>query len=252
MKKLPILLCLFFLMSFTVSDTQQNGTIYLFIVIEEDPNIGSGKDKALIKNIATKISGSIRQLDLEVIELSGAEASKERMKKEVNKLSISSNDVIWYYYSGHGINYDTWPESNEQSVPLSWVYNLLKQQNSRLTLTFYDACNYDRPIVQPEKSSGDWVTCGASYYSYLFLRSKGNLRMCSSDSEQFSYGHPKTGGIFTNTFVDALNQNKHVTWNKLLSAVKDTTTETAKDVYKTQNPKFELSSGFIDGKYYAR
>ena len=148
----------------------------------------------LAEEIGEKLEGF---MNVEASFINGVSASKSRIRSEISQANLGSNDVVWYYYSGHGENYDTWPQSAQEGVPLTWVHSQLSNTPSRLTIAMYDCCTYRSPQYDPPSG----IRPKSAFYKLLFLESSGNIISSSCSSGQFSYGNEVTGGLFTNSFV---------------------------------------------------
>lgn len=218
-------------------------TLYLFVVIQKDNRIGSMEDLQTIESIATEIESKVQGMTVKLIPINGKHATKEAIYNEFVNLTIGPDDVIWYYYSGHGINYNEWPQSDQGAVPLTWVNSLLRASNARLTITMYDCCNYSDPVRYYAKDNR-YTTLRINYLPFLLLYSKGNIMASSSSSGEFSFGASEVGGIFTCSFRDAFKHKP--TWEEVFSSTKEITITTAQAKGRVQHPKVLFSSGFID------
>lgn len=90
----------------------------------------------------------------------------ENCKRAVENLEITDeNDIIIFYYSGHGgrpdvdkedINKHPFPQmclgqsSDDKMIPLEWVHNKLKQKGAKLVITVGSCCNSTDPGVTPK------------------------------------------------------------------------------------------------------
>jgi hypothetical protein len=209
--------------------------IHMIVVTQNDNRIGSPTDKENIKDFSATLEQYVG-VDVNMVFIDGAVASEDKIKSTVQNLQASANDVIWYYYSGHGINFNTWPESDEQSVPLTWVHSTLKNTNARLTIASYDCCNYDEPVENPPSE----LSPRSFFLKFLFLQSKGNIIVSSCSSEEFSYGANGVGGVFTNSLIDALLEGK--SWEDVLQKAKQNTSEIAATSRKEQVPKYAFEN----------
>lgn len=211
--------------------------IHMIIVNQTNKaqNIGSNTDKANMEKFATTLE-TYAGVDVNVTNIRGADATKSKITSTLQSLSIGSNDVVWYYYTGHGLNYDTWPESDEGEVPLMWVHQQLMATSARLTIAAYDACNWQEAIASPPSG----YSAKSFMLKFLFLESKGDIIIASTSSEMFSYGKTGVGGIFTNSLLDALMDNS--SWKKVLESATQRTKQVAQQSGKTQEPKYELKN----------
>lgn len=226
------ILCCFVLTSSNVLSAQ---TLHFIIATQSEgaEGIGSQQDKINMKALAQEIEQNVPGLSVKTTLIDGAYASKSRIQNELSS-SIGPNDVVWYYYSGHGINYDTWPMSAEEDVPLTWVHNELKRTPARLTIAMYDCCTWDLPTAEPPSG----LRPRSSYYKFLFLEAKGNIIAASCSSTQFSYGKPSVGGLYTNNFIDALRSQSK--WENILKAAKESTIVSAREDGENQIPIYDI------------
>lgn len=226
---------------------QQACKLYPIIVTAgNSPEVGTHKDKELMKTVLAEIQQAVGNDRLTVeqpIFIDDEVATQSYLENNVfNNLSCSANDVIWYYYSGHGQNYDTWPRSAGGNVNETWVHNQLKSKGARLTITLFDCCNWQEPEVPAPKS----IRRKSQFYKFLFLESKGDIKIASCESTQFSFGSDATGSLFTNTFVDQLRTYSN--WNEVLDKAKSETRDAASKMKNNdgspcqQEPKYEFST----------
>jgi len=243
MKNILFCCCLFFL---SLEVTAQ--TMYALLIVQDAASVGTYKDKETMLHLWNEIDTKVRELEVVVISIDALDATEDRIQAEINKLPITTDDVLWLYYTGHGSNYDTWPMMDETELPLSKVQYLLKQSGARLTLAMYDSCSWRDPIApSPEEEIG-WVKSAPNYYKFLFLYSKGHIKMASCSSKQFSYGSESSGSFFTNAFQDAIKGK--ASWKDVLQECKQLTESLATANQRVQNPKYKLSPSFKDGSHF--
>ncbi|MFN0203623.1 MAG: caspase family protein [Bacteroidia bacterium] len=213
----------------------QTSKLYFFYIIQTDEGIGSTTDKANMLSLVSEICKSTKQEAVNV-EIASVSATLSELKKVVSRYSITESDVLWVYYSGHGENYDTWPQTDEGELPLSEVHTWLKSQKAGLTIAMYDCCTWREPLIK--RKSSEYSTCSFNFYKPLFLNSKGHLKIASCSSTQFSFGSKGAGSIFTNNFIDAIRSQ--ASWKEVLNAAKVGTESMAKAYNREQNPQFRV------------
>ena len=91
--------------------------VYMVLVIQNDASIGALKDRAIIRNLGHTLDSLMPSVRVFVNILDSQEATKEVLEGVVSGIPLTSEDVLWLYYSGHGQNYDTWPMTHEQEIP---------------------------------------------------------------------------------------------------------------------------------------
>lgn len=178
-----------------------------------DTSIGADQDVAAIQ----KMTDTIRRatcLGGEDIVIVAGRGKRVVIENTLNQLSVNPDDVVIFYYSGHGANPgggDRWPmlgiEGQSTPVPnllkLSSVKKTLQSKNPRFLITMADACNKPMP---GSADRGRRQSNQPAGFKKLFLGYKGTIIASSSIPYQYSYGDPQNGGLFTQQFLNALNQ----------------------------------------------
>ncbi len=206
----------------------------VFVADTEDPNIGSsvGQDMNDITNLFKKAT---RELGMKYEEhkLYSNSFDKASIVNEVNSMSVAKNDVVIFYYSGHGYNQATFPEMSLDGVDygLQEMHNLMKQKGARLTLTIGDLCN-SIPQTRSGTKSNEEIPFKSGFLfdsdklKKLFIYSKGNLISTSSEKGQWSYcmrnpNQTLGNGHFTNAFINSFTveaskvSNESGSWEEL-------------------------------------
>ncbi|MDE6770519.1 MAG: caspase family protein [Muribaculaceae bacterium] len=175
--------------------------------------------------------------------------NRENLDKVLNSLNCSPNDIVYFYYSGHGGRAENestkFPEmclfvndenfnSRSQLYPLYDVYTRIRKKNPRLTIVMGDMCN---SIIQgyyknenPASKGATILSKGtADVYKNLFLNTKGGLIAASSEpghtsgcyvfKEDGKYYH--AGGYLTHSFLTVLQHfvtnSENVNWESLMN-----------------------------------
>ena len=149
----------------------------------------------------------------------GKECNKPNLESAISELQCNPNDVIFFYYSGHGVhaaadpadgwlpqmclNYQSYDQ--DKFVPVTYVRDKLTSKGARLCLILTDCCNND---------------------AELFYESKGTVIATSSKRGEVSYG-PDGGGCFSVAFWDEMYRieqgNGSADWKSVLEATKKRT-----------------------------
>ena len=130
----------------------------------------------------------------------------------LRNLSAGPNDVILFYYSGHGFrtkkkrskwSYHHFPDN--KPMDFAWVIQTLKGKGARLTIALTDACNNVVNIkVKQDQSMRIMAKSNlARGYKTLFLESKGHVSAPSSIPGEVSTA-TASGSLFTLSFLKAL------------------------------------------------
>ncbi len=239
MKRLVLLklLCLCFVllgnMGFAYT---QNGTIHALFLIDEHSDIASAciADKFKMEEEVQIISQKTR-LDLNLVPL---DYSKEGVLAKIDQLTVGENDVIFFYFTGHGYRYEnqqscgnypflyltkTKEHLYDAGLCLEQITSKLKAKGARLTIALADCCNnvlpYEEPVAMNTAIMGE-------VYKQLFLLSGGFLVATSSLPGQYSFA-TNNGGYFTNSFLETVrsiatkdNALELATWDNVMKSTR--------------------------------
>jgi hypothetical protein len=242
------------------------GNIYLFLVSNLNDlwlGTGFGANHNKLKRLFTDIA-NVCGTNLNLYEVSGDRFNKNTLITTINNLSVNSNDIIIFYYSGHGFNKTgIWPyldlrqnlvdDPNANSVSLDQdVYQPLLNKGAQLTIVIGECCN--RKLDQllagtPTPIKDDPIMMAPSEYSLnsgtfkdLFAR-KGNIMIATSSADQPSYYSLNYGGDFCNNFISSLlneagfvNNDGDVKWAHILSRAITSTQDDSKGANIRQDP----------------
>ncbi len=223
---------------------------------------GIGSTCALDESRIINEFGSIAErIGLEPVErfFHGNECSKENLLKELNNLNCTKDDVVLFYYSGHGVHAeggrdDKFPQmclkynirDQANFVPVRQVQEIISKKNQRLAIILTDCCNdidesgfvsvkgiAQERGVQVIKRSAD------PNYRRLFSDAEGIVTATGCKLGQTSKCNNLLGGFFTYHFLNQLNEicngSGKATWGTLLDNVKN---EVASFTNNTQEPYF--------------
>jgi len=220
-RKMPFLVCLITLfVAFPMGVSA--ATLHAIIAVDtEDGTIGPsvrvdlGKMQGLVNNISqyTGLATAGRAI-------SGNELNRRNIMSAVEGLSVGSDDVVLFYYAGHGYNPSetAWPAMNlsGDDLPLKTVRETLKAKNPRLLIVMADTCN------APGSGGGfDARDAGkANNYKVLFLKYRGTITASSSEPGEYSYSNATIGGFYTNAFLNSLTtelvSNQTPSWDAIM------------------------------------
>ncbi len=200
--------------------------------------------------------------------LTGNNFSSYNLRNTINGIHCNNNDVIIFYYLGHGFRYDNqtdqWPnlfvgynakdnittsQLSSTSVPFQWVINQLNSKGARLTITIDESCNSRINVPTPvEKSIKGLASLALNIrnperYKELFEYSRGTVSASSSEPGQTSVVSSDDGGYFTESFIEELKEQTAISnsadWNTILEKTKERTATLTK-ISRLVNKKVPL------------
>jgi hypothetical protein len=208
-------------------------TLHVISVADSnDGPIGAGtaaNSKAL-QSYATLVA-TLTKLSLNFTPISGDKFTCTEILKSVAELQAKPNDVIMFYYSGHGFAPESDPSRPGTAAAslFPWFYcnpaasrpNLeaiskeLKAKGARLVITVADTCNVILPVTETPLAAKGVIE---ERIRAMFLNYKGSILITSSKREQASWYYP-SGGIFTAKFFQLLRDPPEIDHSKLWDAV---------------------------------
>ncbi|HDN26575.1 MAG TPA: caspase family protein [Thioploca sp.] len=214
-----------------------------------DVNIGSSVEID-IGNMDTLLQ-AIKEntgLKINVQSISGEQFRHDNVNDVLNRLPVETNDIVIFYYSGHGVNFDNgsrWPSMviGGGFLDLDLVVTKLKEKKPRFFLAMVDACNNFIDTVPISKGSEPTVTPKPENYQQLFFNYRGYIVASSSTPGQLSWGDSRNGGYFTQAFLNSLNKNlasDEPSWQTLMK-------QTGLPIYTrdpeqpTQTPQYQIN-----------
>jgi hypothetical protein len=198
----------------------EGANLHAIIVADtKDRSIGRSVNQDLLnmKSIASKIAKNT-SLKLKSSVLSSKNASPSKLLACVKKLKVGKDDVVFFYFSGHGYRTASkgnipWPNlefsSLNKAVEFELITKKLSEKKPRLLLAIADACNgliadAWAPLVvykSAEKAlAKDQIQ---ENYKKLFLKTKGRILITSSESGELSWCG-SDGSLYTNAFLRQL------------------------------------------------
>lgn len=149
----------------------------------------------------------------------------------LDTLSIESDDVVLFYFSGHGYRTrakkEWWPTlylKNEQAgIDLGDVLSLIRSKQPRLTVVIADCCNnvvYLPDLlapIRPFAMKRKMVLFNP--YHDLFVNQKGEVIIAAARPGDVGLA-TNTGGIFTSSFLESMESllvdQRPLRWDDLL------------------------------------
>lgn len=212
---LNICILFFAILFFNQIKANTTPTFHAIIVTEHDKKIGSVRDSIRV-NAEIKLIAEMSEMTLKAKNFGRYD---QGIGDYVINLNPSADDVVMFYYTGHGGNNQTddyeseYPEfdNDEFTFKAEKIYNRLKAKNARLTFVFFDCCNHNVYGNLPGNRTGVGRTLPSSAQVLLFRNAKGGILLCSSKQGQYSKGTALVGGFATDSFFKAIQQVEYGT-----------------------------------------
>lgn len=189
----------------------------------------------------------------------GGECNKPNLESAISGLRCSSNDVIIFYYSGHGVhakadkadgwlpqmclNYQSYDQ--DKFVSVKYVWDKLSTKPARLLIILTDCCNDEKEwvtvkgLIDKEGENPKLDAINVEYLKKLFYNSKGTVVATSSKRGQPSLG-PKSGGLFSISFWDEIYKIEQgqgtPKWKSVMEETKKRTMNKANSFGAVQEP----------------
>ncbi len=223
---------------------------FILVANTNDPRIGYSVQKDVV-NITSQIKdvAIFLGLPLNYVEVSGAKFGKLNVETALNNLKPGTDDIVIFYYSGHGYSNDrnaaeAYPQFDLRqsrfddilvaTLNASEVFTKIKAKNARLNLVFTDCCNSSLGLLKPEgknfalttKSLMSWEK---SYCYDLFMKSRGTIIATAAKKGQYAYGNTDVGGYFTSNLITSMEkylskfQTSTPTWQEIIAEAQTTT-----------------------------
>ena len=223
----------------------------LICAADVDSSLGSGsvKDRDIINQWADTISQQTGMaLNKLMFTESGSNLTESALMDAINSLSVSSDDVIMFYYSGHGGANERsggtkWPVMkfmNDALVDLYEVNNKITSQGARLTIVLADCCNNFSNQAKVIRSNT--IRGSSQGYQKLFLQQRGSILASGASQGEFSIGEDGAGGLFTKQFFESFDEtvsSSNPSWNTVMQ--RSIRPITISDPLNTQTPQCDIN-----------
>ncbi len=229
-------------------------TIHWLIFIDTTTNVGEidklGHD-VLHSHFINEVNAALAPVGYssKILDYNGSRTTPENCKAAVEMLSVESDDIIVFYYIGHGgrpniedseyLKKNPWPQmcmaqwDERKYIPLDWVNNQLKSKGARLTVTIGMCCNSlsnisvkEAPVFSPNYSATYMSGNKLKQIQNLFLNYKGNLLATSASPTQSSGCLSSDYGVvdaYTTVlcclFDNCLDGEQLITWNDFMESL---------------------------------
>lgn len=197
------------------------GNMHLIIVADTVSNIAHAS-LVDFHRMRAEMQIAANYAGMGVIEknLVGSDYSAEKVYRYLEELSIGPNDIVFFYYSGHGTRskemVSDWPLLHfsffEELLDVYDVVNTLYQKGGRLTVVLADCCNQSLPGFTPTIKSFEkmaystyQVPTKKEGYRALFLQGTGLIIGAGSEPGELAFGCNE-GGFYSIAFLESLKK----------------------------------------------
>jgi hypothetical protein len=241
-------------------------TMHIIIVANvNDDSIGASaaKDKDEMLKMLNNLAGTMKVKTNEVV-IAGDNYSKKNLLNALSKLQPQKQDMVIFYYSGHGFRKSKTAEANlpmdgifphldlranknqdylKESIGIDSIYNVLVRKGARFNLVLGDCCNsvveatntVSKPPGAPrgpelEKSMRNLQTMFLQPTPVSIIATAANVQELASSNNNF-------GGFFSYFFRSTLNfylsplRVDTPTWEALLQEAQAETAKKARRTY---------------------
>ncbi len=235
-----------------------------------DPTIGKGcvADVACIRQTFGSLSLDMNFNFIELV-IQGEDYSKTNIMEAIELLQPGSNDIVLFYYSGHGFSYQEeseklYPQVDLRSHPtsdkieivhantanLSDLFDLVKSKGARLNIVIGDCCNslidFKRvftgglPVRRRRK---DRKPLNKKTVEALFCDYTASILVGSANKGQYAVSDDGIGSLFTynlsvglrSLMKKEINTKVGLPWKKLLE-------QTTKKTFKLSQ-QYDIGGG---------
>lgn len=241
-----------------LSPFEKNTRLILLAVANiNEPEIGPSclKDMNRIVETFAKLT-DFMGIKFESKTISGNDYNKENVEKQLSSLTPTINDIVVFYYSGHGFRkpkdnrrfpyLDLRPKQDKtymvNSINVEDIYDSIRKKGARLNLVIGDCCNTDvtasnaigKPLPRKKGFSMTWnlENCRA-----LFLNpAPRSILVTAADRGQKAASNNDFGGFFSYFFKSSMENQlgffkKNVNWDNVLNETKKNTITKAEHTY---------------------
>ncbi len=186
--------------------------------------------------------------------------SREAVAETLSELRPGGNDIVFFYYSGHGFRFDdqqsqypaialtssSYDDITRNYLLMSDIYDEICSKNARLNIVLSDCCNTPIGVEQPAmRETGTLYGRANNNFSVnrlgqLFLQERGNLLSTAASPGETSICD-MTGGFFTIAFIRSLRKEinatnaQDVSWNNIINNTISSARQRSSDVGNIQH-----------------
>lgn len=231
----------------TVAYSQTFHTIIM--VNKEEPNrqVDRTADYNNMSSFFTKIAQSLGYKN-NMLRYSGQTFRATNALQAIESLNVGLNDIVVFYYSGHGANWDDdeWPHMAflDRQYGETTIYNKLREKfgNAKLILCISDCCNMDSEGARREKRTYSGFDPALTKKLFTDFEGHRSYEISASIRGQYSYSNRQYGALFgialREAVSSALTGKTQANWVYVLEKAKSLTLELTN---QEQMPQFKMN-----------
>jgi Caspase domain len=190
--------------------------------------------------------------------ISGPAYSKANVLTAIANLKPSHNDIVVFYYSGHGFrkqpgnrrfpsinlktHFTTRQDVVNNSLNMEDIFAMIQKKRARFNLVLSDCCNSDIETINstgtnPAKTKGSGIQWDEDNCRNLFLNTAAqSILATAADNGQRASSNNNFGGFFSYYFQSSMENycsklKNNVSWDQVLQDAKTQTINKAKHTY---------------------
>ena len=234
----------------TKNPTTSTKIHFIVVAATDDARIGTSVAKD-VTNFYSQIKDVSIFLNIPLVytEIKGTQFGKANVENALNNLKPGTNDIVIFYYSGHGysnaqntsqaypqfdLRQSRFDDITVATLNAADVYNQIKAKNARLNLIITDCCNSNLGLLKPEgknfaQTAKSLMSWEKSFCYDLFMKSKGSILATAAKKGQYAYGNNDLGGYFTSNIITSMEkylskfQNVSPTWQQIIAEAQSAT-----------------------------
>ncbi len=261
--------------------TPQEKSIKMHLLLVANTNDSALKEAAAIDlNKAETLFSDLADflgIKSNIHKVYGNDFSKSNVLKAMDRLRPKPNDIVIFYYSGHGFRTKNKPSPYPmfdlrgkkgqnyltESLSIDSIYSLIRKKGARMNLIIGDCCNWNpdiplpyatKPIPESRASEVPWdeEKCRQLFLNPIPI----TIMAAAADKNQLAVSNPIIGSFFLHHFKQMLQTQLSTTnkdyfsWYQILDETRTNTYRRSRTTYCSdyrvpqnicrQTPKFQI------------
>lgn len=189
-------------------------TLHTIIMVnKEEPNrqVDRTADYNNMSAFFTQIAQALGYRN-NMLRYSGQSFRSSNALHAIESLNVAPNDIVIFYYSGHGANWDDdeYPHMAflDRQYGQTSVYNKLRDKfsSAKLILCIADCCNMDSEGARREKKAYSGFDPGLARKLFTDFEGHRSYEISASIRGQYSYSNLKYGALFGIALREAITR----------------------------------------------